>query len=876
LVHRSGALRWVFEKGAGVFRDDGSLEALEGFIMDITERKRTQEDLLRFRAAMDTTADAIFLIDLASLRYIDVTETTCRMLGYSRQELLTMGPREINVGFDEAELRERYARVRELGENRFEVDPGPRWLRRRDGSSLPVEFYRRYLRIGNQELIVAGARDVSERLQAQQELSRFRAAIDMSRDAIFLVDRQSMRYIDVNDMACRMFGVSRAEFLNMGPQDLNPNVSREEFERKFDEAIALKGAPTPLESLGQVSRRTDGSLFPVEVYRRAIRTGDRDIIVAFARDIGDRLHAEEVLRLRTRAIEASTSAVVITSALAPDHPIEYVNPAFQAMTGYRADEAVGRNCRFLQGEERDQPGLNELRAAIRDGRDAQVVLRNYRKDGRLYWAQLTISPVRDAQGRVSHFVGIVVDTTEAMRYREALEHQATHDTLTGLPNRNLLADRLAQGIANAQRHDWILAVIFLDLNNFKLVNDTLGHRAGDELLKTVATRLRACVREGDTIARLGGDEFVLLLNEQQSKEAVTQAVQRIVQAIAAPLTLDGHEIASTCSVGISLFPNDGADGETLLKHADTAMYRAKAAGHAAFQFFSAEMNVNLTHRLAMEASLRRALERGEFELHYQPRIGLHSGAMEGVEALIRWRSADLGLVPPAQFIPVAEETGLIVPIGEWVLRTACARMQEWQRKGAPPISISVNLSPRQFKRPQVVQDIAGALRESGLSAQLLEIEVTESMMMESGEDFVARLHAIKNLGVSISIDDFGTGYSNLNYLKRFPVDRLKIDRSFVREITSDGDDAAIVRAIVQLGHSLDLQVTAEGVETNEQLEFLRACQCDQAQGFLFSRPMLAADLEPQLLKSRSSPGTSDDPPVDRSGSSTANRRRKGR
>jgi diguanylate cyclase (GGDEF)-like protein/PAS domain S-box-containing protein len=817
--------------------------------MDITERKRTEENLLQFRAAMDTAADAIFLIDLATLRYVDVTETTCRMLGYTRQELLTMGPRDINVGFDEVELRQRFARVRELGEDRYEVDAGSRWLQRRDGSAFPVEVYRRYVKVGDRDLIVAGARDVTERLQAEQELTRFRAAIDMSRDAIFLIDRQSMRYIDVNDMACRMFGISRDEFMRMGPHDLNPNLSREDLESRFDQAIALQGAPTAVESVGRLNRRTDGSVFPVEVYRRAIRVGGRDIIVAFTRDISERLQAEEALRLRTRAIEASTSAVVITSALADDHPIEYVNPAFEAMTGYRADEVVGRNCRFLQGEERDQPALNELRAAIGEGRDAQVVLRNYRKDGRAFWAQITISPVRDAEGRVTHFVGIIVDTTEAMRYREALEHQATHDALTGLPNRNLLTDRLAQAIANAQRHRWILAVIFLDLNNFKLVNDTLGHRAGDQLLRTVAMRLRGCVREGDTIARLGGDEFVLLLNEQPGKESVTQAVQRIVQAIAAPLTLEAHEISSTCSVGISLFPDDGADGETLLKHADTAMYRAKAAGHAAFQFFSADMNANLSHRLAIEASLRRALERSEFELHYQPRIGLRSGAVEGVEALIRWRSAELGLVSPAQFIPVAEETGLIVPIGEWVLRTACAQMQAWQRAGAA-MSVSVNLSPRQFKRPQVVQEIAGALRETGLPPEWLEIEVTESMVMESSEDFVARLHAIKALGVSISIDDFGTGYSNLNYLKRFPVDRLKVDQSFVRDITSDADDAVIVRAIVQLGHSLELEVTAEGVETDEQLQFLRACHCDQAQGFLFSRPMPAPEIEPQLLQAR--------------------------
>ncbi|HWQ38612.1 MAG TPA: EAL domain-containing protein [Burkholderiales bacterium] len=852
ITHRSGAVRWVSEKGAAVFRSDGSVEAIEGFIMDITERKRAQEDLIRFRAAMDIAADAIFLIDFDSLRYVDVTETTCRLLGYAREELLGMGPREINVGFNEAELRKIYREVRARGARRSQIDPVTRHLRRKDGGVVPVEVYRHYLRIGDRELIVAGARDITQRQQAEEALLRFRAAIDMARDGIFLIDRRTMRYIDVNDMACRMFGLSREQFLQIGPQDLNPNLSREELERKFDEAIALKGAPTPLESVGRINRRSDGSIFPVEVYRRAIRVGDRDVIVAFARDISERLQAEEALRLRTRAIEASTSAVVITNYLRPDNPIEYVNPAFETITGYGAQEALGRNCRFLQSGEHEQPGLNELRIAIQEGRDAQVVVRNYRKDGRAFWSQLTISPVRDAVGRVTHFVGIIVDISDAVRYREALEHQATHDTLTGLPNRSLLTDRISQGIANAQRHGWILAVIFVDLDNFKLVNDTLGHRAGDLLLQTVARRLRASVREGDTIARLGGDEFVLLMNEQPSKESVTQAVQRIVQAIAAPIVLDGHEIASTCSAGISLFPNDGADGETLLKQADTAMYRAKAAGRAGFQFFSAEMNANLSQRLAMEASLRRALERGEFELHYQPRIGLRSGAIEGVEALLRWRSADLGLIPPARFIPVAEETGLIVPIGEWVLRTAAVQMRAWQARGVPPMSVSVNLSPRQFRHTQLVQDVAAALAESGLAPERLELEVTESLVMESAEDFVARLHALKALGVAISVDDFGTGYSSLNYLKRFPVDRLKVDQSFVRDITVDADDAAIVRAIVQLGHSLGLEVTAEGVETAEQLEFLRAVRCDQAQGFLFSPARPAEEVEAFLLGHASS------------------------
>jgi len=596
IAHRSGAIRWVSEKGVGVYREDGSVEALEGFIMDITERKRAEEDLARFRAAMETAADAIFLVDFDTLRYVDVTETTCRLLGYSRAELLQLGPREINVGFEEAELRERFRQVRARGAQRSEIDPVTRYLRRKDGAAIPVEVYRHYLRVGSRELIVAGARDISERLRAQ----------------------------------------------------------------------------------------------------------------------------------------------------------------------------------------------------------------------------------------------------------ELLKYQANHDALTGLPNRNLLGDRIGQSIALAHRDRRVMAVVFLDLDDFKLINDTLGHRAGDQLLKLVGERLRECVRDSDTVARLGGDEFVVLLNDQPGKETVTHAVHRLVAAIANPLDVEGHEIITSCSVGISLYPSDGVDGDTLLKHADTAMYEAKADGRGNFRFFSAAMNAELSQRMKIEAGLRRALEREEFVLHFQPRIGLRSGAIEGLEALVRWNSPESGLVAPARFIPVAEDSGLIVPIGHWVLRAACSRLRDWHALGAGRINVSVNISPRQFKRPELVESIQRILAETGLEPGFLELEVTESLVMENAEDFVARLNALKALGVEISVDDFGTGYSSLNYLKRFPVDRLKIDQSFVRDITDDQDDATIVKAIVRLGHSLGLRVTAEGVETAEQLEFLRACRCDQAQGYLFSRPLPAEEIDALL------------------------------
>ncbi|MEX0959656.1 MAG: PAS domain S-box protein [Burkholderiales bacterium] len=831
----------------------GGRDIIVAFTRDITEIKRVRDDLVRFRAAMDTAADAIFLLDLGTLQYLDVTASTCRMLGYSREELLQLGPREINVDFDEAEFRRRYENLKSLGEDQYELDSTPRLLRRRDGSTVPVEVYRRFIRVGGQEVIAAVARDVTLARKAQEDLARFRAAMETAAEAIFLTDFETMRYLDVNETACKMLGYTRDELLGLGVADVNPDPDIEDLRQRFERTREMGTDAVVIESDERYLKRKDGTIFPVEVHRRYFRAGERDLIVSVSHDISERRTAEEALRLRDRAMQASTNAIIITSALLPDDPVEYVNPAFEHITGYTAKEAIGRNCRFLQGEDRDQAALNEVRAAIRGGGDAQVLLRNYRKNGALFWSQLTVSPVRDPSGRITHYVGVAQDITEAVQYREQLEHQANHDALTGLPNRNLLRDRLAQGIAHAQRHRCAMATLFLDLDNFKLVNDTLGHRAGDELLQEIGSRLKACVREDDTVARLGGDEFVLVLNDQPDKDSVTQAIHRVVVAVERPILLEKQELIGTCSIGISLYPEDGVDGETLLKNADAAMYRAKSSGRNNFQFFSAEMNAGLSQRLALEASLRRALEREEFRVFFQPRIGLRSGAVEGLEALIRWQSQEFGLVSPARFIPVAEETGLIVPIGDWVLRAACCQMRAWHDRGLPQIAVSVNISPRQFRRKELVADVAQALEISGLAPRFLEIEVTESLVMESAEEFIATLDALKALGVEISVDDFGTGYSSLNYLKRFPVDRLKVDQSFVRDIGSDADDAAIVKAIVHLGHSLGLQVTAEGVETAEQLTFLKRCRCDQAQGYLFSEPRPAEAIETLLRIPASKP-----------------------
>ena len=452
----------------------------------------------------------------------------------------------------------------------------------------------------------------------------------------------------------------------------------------------------------------------------------------------------------------------------------------------------------------------------------------------------------------------VADRTEALStalaerqsYATQLQHQATHDTLTGLANRSLLHDSLSRAISFASRNGHDVWVAFVDLDRFKTINDTLGHKAGDVLLNTMATRLREGLRESDTVARLGGDEFVLVLPGFPEGRLSIQTIQRIMQAIAKPIELEGREYSLTSSVGVAIYPSDGANALDLLEYADMAMYRAKELGRNNFQFFTAEMNVRLLERIRLEQALKDAIEREEFTLHYQPQVDLYSGQIIGVEALIRWQHPELGLVSPIRFIGLAEETGLISAIGAWVFRTACLQNKAWQDAGFPPIRIAVNLSARQLADPMLIDSIASVLRETDLAPTCLEIEITESSVMADVEQSIQILRQLKALGIKLAIDDFGTGYSSLAYLKRFPIDVLKIDQSFVRDVETDPDNAAIVNSIISLAHNLELDVIAEGVETGNQLAYLKRQRCDVMQGYHFSRPLPVEEIEAIMREGR--------------------------
>ncbi len=573
-------------------------------------------------------------------------------------------------------------------------------------------------------------------------------------------------------------------------------------------------------------------------------------IEGLIQDITDRKRAFQALREAERRYHSLfENAIEGIFRTTPEGQYLDANPALARIYGFESSDELASSLRDIRAQLYVDPErrsefmrIVKARGSI-SGFESQV----YRKNGDVIWISENARAVTDDNGVVLHYEGTVEDVTDRKLYEARIQQQANYDTLTGLANRSLLNDRLQQALMMAATYGTRLAVVFVDLDRFKYINDSLGHHVGDQLLCVMSQRLRACVRDTDTVARLGGDEFVLLLNGLVETDSVSALLERMLLEIAAPWTTQNGQFDVTCSVGIAMYPDDGNDAQTLLKHADSAMYRAKERGRNNFQFFTSELNAQMTERLELESGLRRALERDQFCLYYQPRIDIATGAIIGAEALMRWRVSDTEIVQPGRFIPLAEETGLIVPMGQWALREACLQNQRWRAAGLLSLVVAVNVSLRQFQRDDFLYTITNVLQEAGLPADGLEIEVTESTVMHNAERLIDMLCDIKAMGVHIAVDDFGTGYSSLSYLKRFPVDRLKIDRSFVQDILFDKDGEAIVRTIIALGHNLGLKVVAEGVESAQQVDYLRNNGCDELQGFYYGRPMPAAEFE-QLLR----------------------------
>jgi len=539
-----------------------------------------------------------------------------------------------------------------------------------------------------------------------------------------------------------------------------------------------------------------------------------------------------------------------------------ISPSIELVTGHSRDQLIGQPFEILCAEASEARRVRETMQTQNRIIDHEIELRNRR--GSYVPCSINARSVVDEMNTPMKIVGSMRDISERKQAENEIRQLAYHDTLTGLPNRSLFNDRLEQALAYARRHSGLLAILYLDLDRFKDVNDTLGHCSGDRLLQAAAQRLAACIRNSDTVARLGGDEFVILLTSIKSDREVSIVAEKILTDLAEAVNIEGHEVFTTTSMGVVLFPHDGSDVETLLKHADMAMYEAKEKGRNNYQFFSKEMNHQAVDRHQLESKLRRALERDEFSLFYQPQWDMQNRRLVGFEALLRWSTEADGMIPPNRFIPVAEDTGLIRPIGEWVLKTACRQLKAWQQMGFTGLRIAVNISARQFRQPDLVSKIDRILAETGLNPQCLELELTESYLMEDADAAIRTLEFLKVRGIQLAIDDFGTGYSSLSYLKNFPIDRIKIDQSFVRDVTVNRDDAAIVEAIIAMGQSLDLDLIAEGVEGAEQLKFLIGRNCFEMQGYFFARPMPADEMERYLQDSyrrRSHSGRAKNDPV---------------
>jgi diguanylate cyclase (GGDEF)-like protein/PAS domain S-box-containing protein len=561
-----------------------------------------------------------------------------------------------------------------------------------------------------------------------------------------------------------------------------------------------------------------------------------------------RAEAERALQATEEKLSGILNSIDNVVWSASDEGLLYINPMAEKVYGRPLEQFFQtRNLLFdVIHPDDQQQVLQDQEILLQQG----AVTKEYRivrPDGSIRWLEQRSKAVRNPDGQLLRVDAVASDITERKAYEARIEYLADHDALTDLANRNLLNDRINQAMRQARRSEGsLLALLFLDLDRFKSINDSYGHTVGDLLLKAVAARLQDTIREGDTVARQGGDEFIVLLVGMHNPQDIIRAVAKIIHAFAKPFAIDGHQLHMTTSVGVTVFPNDGHDLPTLLRNADTAMYQAKDDRGNTYQFYSREMSERAMERAEMENALRSAIERHEFELFYQPKVDIISGQVIGAEALIRWHHPEKGMVDPQRFIPLAEEIGLIVPIGDWVLRAAHAQNKAWQDAGMAPLHIAVNLSVRQFLQDGLVEAVANVLDDTGLDGSFLELELTESMVMNNAEHFVVKLHQLKSLGVQLSIDDFGTGYSSLSYLKQFPIDRLKIDQSFIRDSASNSRDAAIIRSVIEMGHSLNFKVIAEGVETREQLALLRASRCDEIQGYYFSRPVPARDFAAQF------------------------------
>ncbi len=887
-IGKHGRVIWARRTTSVARSADGTPQYYIRVVEDVTETKLNEE---RYRAMFENAAVGITRVDLNGV-LVDVNQKFCDMLGYARDELIG---KAIKVITHPDDYGQGAAYRGEITHGAMKAAIGEKRFMRKDGAII---WARRTMSVardnaGKPQYVISVVEDITERKQTEMALhdseARYRAVIAAIAEGIVLRDKNG-RIVACNASAERILGRTLDQMRGNVYFDSSWKTIREngspfpDAERPVNAALRTG----QLQSNVVVGmRKPEGNLLwllmnaqPLFDESAATPSG----VVTTITDITQRKRAE--LRQTMEHVITRILAEAETLAEAIPRIIQTICETMGWHCGARWQwdketgllrciecwgidtpeirEFMAENAKWIMKLE-STSGRGLVRRVYSTGQPAWIadlslengflraplvikaglhgafgfpLLLGNEVLGVMEFFHLDARKPDDMLQQIAQSIGSQVGQFMARRQaEERVRHLAHYDELTGLPNRSMFNQRLAHALAQARRNDKPLAILFIDLDRFKNINDTLGHDAGDRVLKEVAERLRGCLRESDTAGRLGGDEFVVLIEELSQPVYVAGVAQKILTAVTKPLILDAQEFHLTASIGISTYPDDSKDMQSLLKNADIAMYRAKEQGRNNYQFYSAQMNVHTLERLALESNLRRALERDEFLLHYQPKVDIGSGRITGMEALVRWQQPTKPLIPPAQFIALAEETGLIVPIGEWVLKTACAQNKSWQEHGLPPLRVAVNLSARQFGHETLLQDVARVLNETGLDPTALEFEITESMVMHNPEHAVKLLTKLKAMGIRLSIDDFGTGYSSLNYLKRFPIDSVKIDRSFIQDLPGDGDDAAITRAIIAMAHSLRLKVIAEGVETEEQLSFLRNHGCDEMQGNYFSKPL---------------------------------------
>lgn len=688
---------------------------------------------------------------------------------------------------------------------------------------------------------------IEKNVELEKSLSLLRATLESTADGIMMVNGKG-KVVDWNQKFVEMWRIP-SHMLETGTESIGFEYILKQVNNP-EEVIAdvtyLYEHPDWQGKLSLLHFK-DGRIF--ERYTQPQRVGSEIVGRVYSfRDITQRLIEEDELRIRERAIEASTHGIVIINITKSNMPLIYVNKAFEQITGYKEKQIIGKSLSFLYGNKTENANQSRIHLAIKEFREETVELEIYRRSGETFWAEVSVAPVRDSFDNVKHYVCIINDITERRKMEQQLIQQATHDYLTELPNRVLLIDRVNQGILQAKKKGFFLAFLFLDLDYFKMINDTLGHSVGDRLLQELSHRLRIAINDLDTLCRLGGDEFVILLQDIDTEQQAQEKAKEILKSIAKPFRIDHHVLKITGSIGISYYPKDGKDYETLMKSADLAMYHAKDHGRNNYRCFEQEMNNRVLNRMQIDNALRDSLKRKEFYLEYQPLIKLADNKIVGFEALLRWHNSTLGKISPNDFIGIAEENNLIIDIGIWVLKEACNQLVIWHNQGYDHLTVAVNLSGRQFRQARLSEMIEKTVLETGLAPEFLELELTESLLVDNVVYAVETMYKLKDMGAKIVIDDFGTGYSSLSYLKQFPADKLKIDQSFISEVGHKENDALITKAIINLGHSLNLEVLAEGIENNLQREFLLEHGCDYAQGYYFSIPKKADELSDFLIQ----------------------------